>query len=59
VQKCNNKTKNIKLNNKNIQTLPHDTKSLLTTIKKFKNTYIVGNKGFNINKYITIVTPKN
>ena len=34
----NNKTndKNIKLNNKNIQiqTLPHDTKSLLTTIKK-------------------------
>ena len=37
----NNKTnnKNIKLNNKNIQiqTLPHDTKSLLTTIKKLKN----------------------
>jgi hypothetical protein len=69
----NNKTndKNIKLNNKNIQiqTLPHDTKSLLTTIKKLKNkvvknTYIVGDKGFIINKdkitnkYITVITPK-
>ena len=49
--------------------MPHDTKSLLTTIKKLKNkvvknTYIVGDKGFIINKdkitnkYITVITPK-
>jgi len=52
-----------------INTLPHDTKSLLTTIDKLKNkitkkTFIIGDKGFIINKSkinnknIKIITPK-
>lgn len=51
-----------------INTLPHDTKSLLLSIEKLKNkitkkTYIIGDKGYIIdktkitNKYVEIITP--
>ena len=72
----NNKTKLKEKNNKNINaqkeyinTLPHDTSSLLHSIDLLKNkikkkTFIIGDKGYIIdnkkikNEYIKIVTPK-
>lgn len=60
---------NNSIKKENINTLPHDTKSLLISIDKLKNnitkkTYIIGDKGYIIdknkitNKYVEVITPK-
>jgi hypothetical protein len=60
---------NESIKNENINTLPHDTKSLLLSVNKLKNkinkkTNIIGDKGYIINKnkinneYVNIITPK-